>query len=72
MKNSIKAIAIGALTAGMVAVPALGAVAATTPVAAPEITVVYENSRWIPLGTSGSDRTATIKGGTATVGGQFR
>ena len=72
MKNSIKAIAIGALTAGMVAVPALGAVAATTPVAQPEITVVYENSRWIPLGTSGADRTATIKDGTATIGGQFR
>ena len=70
MKYTIKAITIGALTAGMVAVPAVSAFAATTPVTAPEITSVYTGGANSPLGQYGSDRTAYIQNGTATIGGQ--
>ncbi|WP_217642234.1 hypothetical protein, partial [Curtobacterium sp. MCBA15_008] len=72
MKNTIKAITIGALTAGMVAVPAVGAFAATAPVTAPEITAVYTGGANTPLGQYGSDRTAYIQDGTATIGGQVQ
>jgi hypothetical protein len=70
VKYTIKAITIGALTAGMVAVPAVSAFAATTPVTAPEITSVYMGGANSPLGQYGSDRTAYIQNGTATIGGQ--
>lgn len=72
MKYTIKAITIGALTAGMVAVPAVSAFAATTPVTAPEITTVYTGGANSPLGQYGSDRTAYIQNGTATIGGQVQ
>ena len=71
MKNSIKAITIGALTAGMVAVPAVGAFAATAPVTAPVIKAIYTNGHASPLGQSGANLTAYIQDGTATIGGDI-